>query len=55
MPVSHFPREAGEQSGANLKVIVRSLFGLVRLRLSLVRAPAGAPGLPSRTARGSAD
>ncbi|HET9015550.1 MAG TPA: glycosyltransferase family 2 protein [Thermomicrobiaceae bacterium] len=55
VPVSHFPREAGEQSGANLKVIVRSLFGLVRLRLSLVRAPAGAPGLPRRTARGSAD
>jgi len=37
VPVSHFPREAGEQSGANLQVIVRSLVGLARLRVRLAR------------------
>ncbi|MGA7672006.1 MAG: glycosyltransferase family 2 protein [Nitrolancea sp.] len=37
VPVSHFPRQAGEQSGANLRVIARSLIGLVRLRLQLIQ------------------
>jgi len=37
VPVSHFPRQAGEQSGANLRVIARSLIGLVRLRLQLLQ------------------
>ena len=36
VPVSHYPRHAGEQSGANLKVIARSLVGLVQLRLQLI-------------------
>lgn len=35
VPVSHYPRHAGEQSGANLRVIARSLVGLTRLRLQL--------------------
>jgi glycosyltransferase involved in cell wall biosynthesis len=41
VPVSHYPRHAGEQSGANLKVIARSLLGLVRLRLELSRERRG--------------
>ena len=36
VPVSHYPRHAGEQSGANLNVIARSLVGLVQLRLQLI-------------------
>ncbi|HEX3722805.1 MAG TPA: glycosyltransferase family 2 protein [Nitrolancea sp.] len=36
VPVSHYPRHAGEQSGANLTVIVRSLVGLVQLRMQLI-------------------
>lgn len=35
-PVSHYPRRAGEQSGANLRVITQSLVGLIRLRLQLI-------------------
>jgi hypothetical protein len=37
VPVAHYPRLAGEQSGANLRVITRSLVGLAQLRLSLFR------------------
>jgi len=40
--VDHYPRRAGEQTGANLGVILRSLLGLVSLRLSLSRRPADA-------------
>ena len=50
VPVSHFPREAGEQSGANLRVIVRSLVGLARLRLRLAAQPTGEPGVRARFA-----
>ncbi len=39
VPVSHYPRQAGEQSGANLRVIARSLTGLLRLRLRLIETP----------------
>lgn len=35
--VDHFPRRAGEQTGANLGVIFRSLLGLVKLRSALSR------------------
>ena len=56
VPVSHFPREAGEQSGANLRVIVRSLTGLVRLRAMVAREAAGEPaGRPRIVRHGSAD
>ncbi len=43
VPVSHYPRNAGEQSGANLRVITRSLVGLLRLRLELFETPARKP------------
>jgi len=33
-PVNHFPRAAGEQSGADLQVIVKSILSLFRLRMS---------------------
>jgi Glycosyl transferase family 2/GtrA-like protein len=36
--VNHYPRIAGEQTGANLKVIVRSLISILRLRASLSRS-----------------
>ncbi len=39
VPVSHYRRRAGEQSGANLRVIARSLAGLLRLRLQLIEIP----------------
>lgn len=47
--VDHFPRRAGEQTGANPRVILRSLIGLVKLRASLSRRgesgrPDGHPG-----------
>ncbi len=35
LPVRHLPRRAGQQSGARLSVVVRSLVGLVRLRREL--------------------
>jgi hypothetical protein len=35
IPVSHYPRVAGEQSGANLKVILKALGELVRMRSKL--------------------
>jgi Glycosyl transferase family 2 len=40
-PVRHFPREHGEQTGANLRVILRSLAGLMRLAVTTAgkRAP----------------
>lgn len=44
VPVSHYPRQAGEQSGANLKVIARSLVGLLRLRLQLINVHPSKPG-----------
>lgn len=57
-PVDHFPRRAGEQTGADLKVIVRSLIGLLRLRFSLRRDAAGGtdraePATPDRLYAGS--
>ncbi|HEY2638778.1 MAG TPA: glycosyltransferase family 2 protein [Streptosporangiaceae bacterium] len=45
-PVRHFPREHGEQTGANLRVIVRSLAGLMRLSVATARRRA-----PGRLAR----
>jgi hypothetical protein len=41
-PVDHFPRQHGEQTGAKLSVIIRSLAGL--LALSLAIAAQGRPG-----------
>ena len=41
-PVEHFPREHGEQTGANLRVIIKSLAGL--MRLSLATAGKRGPG-----------
>lgn len=34
--VSHFPRNAGKQTGANLKVILRAIKEIMRLRLDLL-------------------
>jgi Glycosyl transferase family 2/Dolichyl-phosphate-mannose-protein mannosyltransferase len=34
-PVDHFPRQYGEQTGAKLSVIIRSLFGLLALSLEV--------------------
>ena len=34
-PVEHFPRQHGEQTGADLSVIIRSLFGLLALSLEI--------------------
>jgi hypothetical protein len=49
-PVQHFPREHGQQTGAKLSVILRSLIGLAGLALST--APKRAPGrLVRRLAR----
>ncbi len=36
-PVRHYPRVHGEQTGAKLSVVVRSLLGLARLHLELLR------------------
>lgn len=33
--VPHFPRQAGEQTGANLRVVLGSLWGLLKLRRAL--------------------
>jgi len=38
-PVSHYPRRAGTQTGAHLRVIVRAFRELFRLRLRLWREP----------------
>lgn len=38
-PVSHYPRQAGTQTGAHLRVIVRAFRELFRLRLRLWREP----------------
>lgn len=35
LPVSHYPRHAGKPTGANVRVIARSLTGLMRLRWQL--------------------
>jgi glycosyltransferase involved in cell wall biosynthesis len=43
VPVSHYPRHAGEQSGADPRVIARSLVGLMRLRLQLFETRAASP------------
>jgi glycosyltransferase involved in cell wall biosynthesis len=37
VPVSHFPRLAGEQTGANIRVILRAFKDLFRFRLQLWR------------------
>jgi glycosyltransferase involved in cell wall biosynthesis len=37
VPVSHFPRLAGEQTGANIGVILRAFRDLLRIRLQLWR------------------
>jgi len=37
VPVSHFPRLAGEQTGANIRVILRAFRDLIRVRLQLWR------------------
>ena len=37
VPVSHFPRLAGEQTGANIRVILRAFRDLLRFRLRLWR------------------
>ncbi len=37
VPVSHFPRLAGEQTGANIRVILRAFRDLFRFRLQLWR------------------
>ena len=38
-PVSHYPRQAGMQTGAHLRVILRAFRELFRLRLRLWREP----------------
>ncbi|MBI2773048.1 MAG: glycosyltransferase family 2 protein [Chloroflexi bacterium] len=41
VPVRHFPRRAGEEKGATLRVVVRAMRDLLRLRLRLwLRRPA---------------
>jgi hypothetical protein len=37
VPVSHFPRLAGEQTGANIRVILRAFRDLFSFRLQLWR------------------
>ncbi len=44
-PVDHFPRQHGEQTGANLSVIIRSLIGLLALALEV--AGQGGPAASS--------
>ena len=39
VPVSHFPRQAGTQTGANLKVIIKAFRELFRMYGRLKRAP----------------
>jgi len=39
VPVSHFPRLAGEQTGANIRVILRAFRDLFRFRLQLWKEP----------------
>jgi hypothetical protein len=41
LPVSHRPRVAGSQTGANIKVITRAFRELVRLRVQLWREGPG--------------
>jgi hypothetical protein len=45
-PVDHFPRQHGEQTGAKLSVIIRSLAGLLALALEI--AAQGRPGRVTR-------
>lgn len=50
VPVAHYPRLTGEASGANLRVISRSLLGLAQLRLSLTRQSFAASRHAARSA-----
>jgi glycosyltransferase involved in cell wall biosynthesis len=38
-PVNHYPRQAGSQTGANLRVILRAFRELLRMRMRLWRQP----------------
>lgn len=40
MGVNHYPRQSGEQSGANMRVVVGSLRGLLQVRKTVRKTPA---------------
>jgi hypothetical protein len=48
--VNHYPREAGEPSGADVRVIVRALRDLVKQRRALRRATGAPRGAKTRAA-----
>jgi glycosyltransferase involved in cell wall biosynthesis len=49
--VTHFPRQNGKPSGANIRVILKAFRELIRLRFCLHRVPQGQTGLISTVER----